>query len=139
MNMRGKNGRRVEPTIELMPLIDVVFLLLIFFLITTSFAQTPESQIPVNLPSGVSGVSSGQGEQVVFVVTPDGGIEIEGNVEVPEGSLDERLEWIQREKPEVNMLLKGDSEASHGRVVEILDLIKAKGFKKVNLVIKKQQ
>lgn len=136
MNLRGEKSRRVEPTIELMPLIDIVFLLLIFFLITTSFAQTPESQIPVNLPSGVSGVSAGQGDQVVFVVTPDGNIEVEGNVEVPEGSLEERLDWLKAEKPDVDMLLKGDSEASHGRVVEILDLIKVKGFKKVNLVIK---
>ncbi len=139
MNLRGKEGRRVEPTIELMPLIDIVFLLLIFFLITTSFAQTPESQIPVNLPSGVSGVSAGEGDQVVFVVTPDGSIEVEGNVEVPEGSLDERLEWLKNEKPNVSMMLKGDSEASHGRVVEILDLIKAKGFERVNLVIKQQE
>lgn len=137
MNLRGNKRRRVEPTIELMPLIDIVFLLLIFFLITTSFAKDTQTEIPVNLPTGVSGEESGQGDRVVFVVTPEGTIDVEGNVELPEGTIEERLDWLKDEMPEVRILLKGDTDASHGRVVEVLDMMKVRDFKRVNLVIKK--
>lgn len=140
MNFRGGARRRREDlTLDLMPLIDVVFLLLIFFLITTSFTRPrPENQIPVNLPSGVTGTETSSDEPVIVVVTSNGEVRFEG-VELEGEDVAAKLSNLKATRPDASIMLRGDTDASHGRVVETLDAIKASGFDKVNLVIKKKQ
>lgn len=138
MNLRPGRSRREDLNLDLMPLIDVVFLLLIFFLITTSFTRPKqESKIPVNLPSGVSGAEASTEEPVVIVVTAEGDVRFE-ETQIEGDTLQAKLENLKQAKPEASIMLRGDTEASHGRVVETLDAIKASGFEKVNLVIKKK-
>jgi len=139
VNFRNARSRGDDLTIDLMPLIDVVFLLLIFFLITTSFAQNrDEKQIPINLPRGVTGKDVGEGKRVVLFVTKDGDVEVRGGGEQLQGkTLEDKLEALQKSNPDASILLKGDEHATHGRVVETLDSIKAAGFDKVNLVIRR--
>ena len=129
--------RRDDFSLDLMPLIDVVFLLLIFFLITTSFTQDKEERIPIQLPEGVTGVATGEGDRVVLLVTADGRIEFKTDVAVQGETLEERLKSLKALKPDADILLKGDTEASHGRIVETLDLVKSSGFNAVNLVTSK--
>jgi biopolymer transport protein ExbD len=134
-----KAGRRDETTIELTPLIDVVFLLLIFFLITTTFVrpeqQNQSAQIPVNLPSGVSGKAIAEGERLILTVTEEGKIRLEDGTVVEGESLVKQLEELHETTPDAAILLRGDTSARHGKVVEILDTIKESGFTEVNLVI----
>lgn len=139
MNFRHANQRRIDATVEIMPLIDVVFLLLIFFMITTSFAQKPEQSIPINLPSGVAGQDTGDGERMVLVVTADGEVTFQGDLKVEGETFDERLTNLYKQNPDLDILLRGDADASHGRIVKILDSIKAKGFKRANLVITREE
>ena len=139
MNFRASRRRRAEFGIDLMPLIDVVFLLLIFFLITTSFVKPREEQkIPVNLPSGITGTDSNPDDPVTIVVAADGRVRFE-NEELEGADLADRLAALKKERPEAAILLRGDTEAAHGNVVETLDAIKASGFNKVNLIIKKRE
>ncbi len=138
MNFRGSRRRRAEFGIDLMPLIDVVFLLLIFFLITTSFARPKDEQrIPVNLPSGVTGSDTQSDDPVTIVVAADGRVRFE-NDEIAGADLAERLKTLKKDRPDAAIMLRGDTEAAHGSVVETLDAIKASGFDKVNLIIKKR-
>lgn len=138
MNFRGSRRRRADFSIDLMPLIDVVFLLLIFFLITTSFARPKdEHAIPVNLPSGVSGAESSSDDPITIVVAADGRVRF-GEEEVEGADLEQRLQNLKQQRPDASILLRGDTDASHGRVVETLDAIKAGGFQKVNLIIKRR-
>jgi biopolymer transport protein ExbD len=134
-----KASRRDETTIELTPLIDVVFLLLIFFLITTSFVkpeqQDKSAQIPVNLPSGVSGKAISEGERLVLTVTEEGKIRLDDGTTVEGEGLKAQLEQLYGTNPDAAILLRGDTSARHGNVVEILDTIKQSGFTEVNLVI----
>jgi biopolymer transport protein ExbD len=136
VNFRHSAKRRIDATVEIMPLIDVVFLLLIFFMITTTFTQdSKEQSIPINLPSGVAGQAAGEGDSVILSVTPEGEVVFEGDL-VPEGeTLETRLDNLYKTNPDVDILLRGDSEVSHGEIVRILDTIKSKGFKRANLVI----
>ncbi len=119
------------------PLIDVVFLLLIFFLITSTFSKAEESQIPINLPEAVSGESAASGERVVLLVTAEGDVVMDDGVIWRGDALREQLENYYESHPDANILLRGDVDASHGRVIELLDLVKQVGFKRVNLVISK--
>ena len=138
MNLRPVRSRREDLTLDLMPLIDVVFLLLIFFLITTSFTRPrQEHKIPINLPTGVSGAEASTEEPVVIVVTAEGDVRFE-ETELQGDTLEAKLKSLKAAKPDASIMLRGDTEASHGRVVETLDAIKASGFDKVNLVIKKK-
>lgn len=139
MNFRAGRRRRAEFGIDLMPLIDVVFLLLIFFLITTSFARPKEEhKIPVNLPSGVTGSESQSDDPVTIIVAADGRVRFEEE-EIAGEDLADRLEKLKADRPEAAIMLRGDTDAAHGSVVETLDAIKASGFNKVNLIIKKRE
>ena len=140
MNFRPARSRRREDlSLDLMPLIDVVFLLLIFFLITTSFTRPrQETKIPVNLPSGVTGTEASSDEPVIIVVTETGEVRFE-DAEIEGDDFAAKLQSLRSSKPDANIMLRGDTRAEHGTVVETLDAIKASGFEKVNLVIKKRE
>lgn len=140
MSLRqSRKQRRREANLEMTPLIDVVFLLLIFFLITTTFSKTREAEIPINLPKAVTGEKATSGEKVVLFVTKEGGVEVKGDAPLEGDSLTDKLAGLHERDPDMNIVLKGDQGASHGRVIEVLDQLKQTGFKKVNLVIAKPQ
>ena len=136
MNIRRDSRRRDEPTIELTPLIDVVFLLLIFFLITTSFARDRESAIPIDLAEASEGTSASQGKSFTLSVTGQGGVVVDGGEAVSGQDLQQRLQQIHQESPEARVLLRGDKEAAHGRILEILNLVKKTGFTSVDMVVR---
>ncbi len=144
MNLRETRRRRREhPDMEITPLIDIVFLLLIFFVVTTSFSQASggegeESQIDVDLPRAASGQAASEREQVVLFVTADEGVEIRGEVSPSGESLADKLANLHESHPEVRISIKGDEEASHGRMIGVLDEIRGAGFSNVNLVAREK-
>ena len=74
--MKFKRSRRDEPTINLTPLIDVVFLLLIFFMVTTTFNR--ETRLLVNLPEANAETAENQPQQIEIIVARDGMYSING-------------------------------------------------------------
>ena len=136
MSLRdSRKKRREDVNLEMTPLIDVVFLLLIFFLITTTFSKSQEAHIPINLPTAVTGEKATSGEKVVLFITEDGTVELKGDEPLRGETIEEQLSDLHQRKPESSVVLKGDENASHGKVIEVLDRIKETGFKKVDLVI----
>jgi biopolymer transport protein ExbD len=145
MNFRRNNNRRPEANLDMTPLIDVVFLLLIFFLVTTTFARPtqsentptdPTAQIPVDLQVASSGQSSEPSQSMNITVDGTGAFFIDSEP-VSADALKARLAELkaQGQKPSVN--LRADKSAQHGQVIEALDLIKGAGVEQVNFVIKK--
>lgn len=138
MNFRDTRRRkRTDPTIELTPLIDVVFLLLIFFLITTTFVRPDESQLALNLPSASAGESVTPGERIVIFVASDGSLQIEEELVRP-AEVEDRLKSLYAKSPGVQLLVKGDKDTSYGFVTGVIDVARQVGFKRVNLVVKKK-
>lgn len=140
MDLRGSRRRREEATIELTPLIDVVFLLLIFFLLTSSIsqaqqAQSRESSIPIDLPEAQSGSSNVTGDPLTLTVNDAGEVRLEGGGELTGDSIEAKLIDLYKRDPDSRILLRGDKAASHGQVIELLDVVKQIGFKRVDLVI----
>lgn len=128
---------------EMTPLIDVVFLLLIFFVVTTSFTRMQEQkdkespkeeEIPLNLPEATTGQAPTEGQKVTIFVRSDGTIELRGDVDVQGETFREKLADLQEKQPDARIMLKGDREATHGRMIELFDEIRQSGFKRVNLV-----
>lgn len=151
MDLRDNPRRRREhPDMEITPLIDVVFLLLIFFLVATSFSEadqtepeasddTEESEISVDLPEAETGRGGGETEQMTVFVRADGQVELRGDVEVSGETFEEKLTDLHDRRPEIRILLKGDEKASHGRIIRLFDQLRRIGFKRVHMVTKRPQ
>ncbi|MCM8783555.1 MAG: biopolymer transporter ExbD [Candidatus Omnitrophica bacterium] len=113
--------------IDITPLVDVVFQLLIFFLITSSFVVT-QTGIKINLPKAITSEAL-QEETVVILINKNDLIFLnEKAVTIKE--LGNYLEDLPRKKA---IVLKADKKSSLGKIVEIWDLCREKGIDKLNI------
>jgi len=112
-------------TIELAPLIDCVFLLLIFFMLTSSFILVPG--INVKLPKAVTSQQISI-RRVVIVVTSEDIIYFEDKPI----TLKELFKILKKKKTE-SVFIKADKDASLGRIVEIWDVCKKLGIDKIGI------
>ncbi len=125
MNFRPTHGGAEEPRIEITPLIDVVFLLLIFFLLTTTFVA--ERTLDVDLPEGAAEGEAEAGARVVVAVAADGGLYL-GQESVDLATLSERFRKAHEEDPDTALVLKADRAAQHGQVVRVMEAARAAGL-----------
>lgn len=136
MDFRKTRARR-EPELDLTPLIDVVFLLLVFFLVTATFAQSREhAGLPVDLPEGATGEAVAAEGQVTVHLHADGLITVEraGAPTFETSNLPEVLGALSEAHsldPTSSVYLRGDREVPYGRVMEVLDRIRQVGFREV--------
>ena len=113
--------------IDIAPLVDVTFLLLIFFMLTSNFILQPG--IKVRLPRAVTSevISS---DNIVISITGQDLLYL-NDKPIQIGELNERLKRAAQERS--NILLKADNASSLGRVVEIWDLCRQLGIAHVNI------
>ncbi len=113
--------------IEMTPLVNVFFLLFIFFAFTSSFIFQPG--IKVNLPKAVTSEVVQQ-ESAVIIITKDDKIYLNDR----EISQDELLSNLRlMAKGNIPLLIKADSHATLGRVVEIWDMCRREGLSQANI------
>jgi biopolymer transport protein ExbD len=120
--------KREEPRVDLTPMVDVVFLLLIFFMISTTFVETPG--ISVQLPESSSQRDIQMPEELKVQLSLAGDIFI-GEEQLSLDELRLRLAGYGTKAREMNFALYADREARHGRVVQIMDLAREAGFGKL--------
>jgi biopolymer transport protein ExbD len=113
--------------IDIAPLIDVVFQLLIFFMLTSSFVVQPG--IKVNLPKAVTSEVV-KFENIEIVVSSENVTYFSGKV-VTNQELKNLLKQVAKRQQSV--LIKSDRRASLGRVVEIWDLCRDLGIAQINI------
>jgi len=117
-----------EASLGLAPLIDVVLLLLIFFLVTSSFAQP---RIPLDLPRAESGEAPVP-RSLTVTLTAEGGLHIDER----SASLDALAALLEeRAEGETDLLVRADEEVGHGRVVEVLDLARRHAVEKLGIAV----
>jgi biopolymer transport protein ExbD len=126
MEMRG--GRRKRSLVlNVTSLIDVLFLLLIFFMISTTFLSQPAIQL--ELPKAKHAEEVRQTPLVVHV-DRDGRVFLNDEpIELP--LLGEALRRRMAGDLEKSVVLKADSRVMHGKVVEVMDILKGAGVKKL--------
>ncbi|NQT23618.1 MAG: biopolymer transporter ExbD [Candidatus Omnitrophica bacterium] len=113
--------------LDIAPLIDIIFLLLIFFMLTSSFIFQPG--IKVNLPKAITGEII-QKENLILIVDKDNNIHVDDRM-VNADELMSRLNIAgQKEQP---VLIKADRMASLGKVVHIWDLCRKENIHKINI------
>jgi biopolymer transport protein ExbD len=126
--MKFKRGVFIEKgQLDVAPLIDVIFLLLIFFMLTSSFIFQPG--IKVNLPKAITSEII-QMENLILVIDKNNKVYVEDRI-----MTDEELRsmlHIARQKSQP-ILIKADRRASLGEVVRIWDLCRQENIEKVNI------
>ena len=110
-------------TINIAPLVDVVFLLLIFFAVSTTFLET--AGLELTLPASSSSAESSPRE-VTIELSKDGLLHLEGTL-IPEDRLAPELLERFATKDEKLVLLRADTQTPHGTVVRIMDLARGAG------------
>ena len=126
-------GEESTPEINLSPLIDMVFLLLIFFMVTTAFVE--QTGVQVDKPRAVA-ASELKKESIMIAVTADGRVMHGGQQVGVEGVRGLVSRLIQQNKRPV--VLVADRSADAGLIVDVIDECKLAGAEKVSLAAEKE-
>lgn len=125
----------IKALFDLTPLIDCVFLLLIFFMVSTSFA-TLRQGIKVNLPPTRTPQEKLE-EKIVISLTRDGHIFL-GKKPVKKKELFQALKKKLKGR-EGTVLINADREVLHGKVVEVMDISKRAGAKVLGILTRREE
>jgi len=112
-----------EVGINIAPLVDVVFLLVIFFAVTTTFLET--AGLELELPESTSSAKR-ETESLVVTLTTDGQLALDGEI-LERDVLQQRLREALEQRQQKVVLLRADTHSEHGDVVRVMDLIRDAG------------
>ena len=121
-----------ELALNLAPMIDVVFLLLIFFMVATTFSEQ-EKQMDLDLPSAESGkVAAPETEDIEVYIMRDGNLQIEGEI-VNHDRMVEIFARASRENPETPVTIRGDRVAQLQVVTDVMDACRVSGLRDIGI------
>ena len=126
--MRFAVARRADPLVDVTPMIDVVFQLVLFFMVSTTFKTAPGIQ--VDLPRSSQDVVVAEDEDVNIWMTLDGELYID-EVPVDLAGLRTRLQRAADRDPDTLIVIKADTGVEHGRVVQVMDLARSRGLSRL--------
>lgn len=121
--MRLETGDADEGALNMTPLIDVVFMLLVFFLVATTFAKE-EVEMDLNLPEASTGQEGQEAKRIVINVRRSGELVVDGR-KVTVEALTQKLRAAARRNREQEVLIRGDTKAQFGIVARVLDVCRA--------------
>lgn len=142
MNFRTHSFRRPgELLLDLTPLIDVVFLLLIFFLITTTFVRRYETVVTINLPEGQGEVMLRESQNLTIFIDQEGLFTLHSPLTndseaVDYDALTTELEALYANNPDLGVFIRADRDVDYGAFMDVLLLAKDIGFGQVLPVIR---
>jgi biopolymer transport protein ExbD len=126
--LKFRRHHREEVGINLTPLIDVVFLLLIFFMVSTTF--TRETQLSIDLPEAEGAVKEASQEQIEILIDEGGNYRVNG-----QGLVDSRMRTLQAAIYKISagdttlpMTITADAQSAHQYVVRAMDAAGQMGF-----------
>lgn len=129
MNFQVSRAASEEPVINLTPLIDMVFLLIIFFMLTTNLAVT--SGFDVNLPkSGAHRGAIDETKSLVVYIGQDGKAYIDGK-EVSDEEILMRASAAAKASKDGVIIIRADTMAAHGAVIRVMDIARSGGLKRL--------
>jgi len=132
--VRFRRKPEEEPRLGIAPLVDIVFLLLIFFMLTSHFDMA--SGVRIRLPKSVQRVYERRDQaRVIVVVDSRGRTYMDGHL-MGGRSLKSALVKAVEEDPMVHLILQADKNVRHGRVVRVMDLAKTAGIRSIVIAAK---
>lgn len=134
MRLGRRQSQQEEAQIDLTSMLDIVFIMLIFFIVTSSFVR--ESGVEVNRPTASNVVS--QKDAGIFVaITSANDIFIDKR-QVDVERVQATLEHLLLEQPEASLVIQADEHAYNGTVVQVMDAAKGAGVNSIALAAEKR-
>lgn len=134
--MRLQRRSLKKARIEIIPMIDTIFFLLVFFMIST-LSMTRFRGVQVNLPKAASG-SQAPAESVTITLTKEGQLFLDKE-EVGRESLLQSLRQQVEKNSELLIIINADDGVQHGKVVEIMDEARQAGVAKLSIAVKPKE
>lgn len=123
-------GVKKEPTIMVIPMIDIVFFLLVFFMVGTLYMNT-EQQIPLNLPSTSTSTAKSI-EPIIITLTTSHKLYID-NREISADNLSQEVQDIVRTTPRQAFVIRASKDVYYNEVIALLDMLKVNGAKYISV------
>ena len=132
--MKFKRGNREEVSVELTPLIDVVFLLLIFFMVSSTFIR--ETQLKIDLPEASGELQEIEGQVLEIAVDKRGEYALNGRILV-NNELSTLVRALQEASKSVDkkerVIVTADANATHQAVVRAMDAAGKVGLTRISI------
>lgn len=123
MKIAGK--RRADPVLDVTPMIDIVFQLVLFFMVSTTFVSSPGIQ--VDLPRSSAQVVLNDDQDLSVWIALDGSIRVNEQA-VDLNKLNDVFRRAAERDPNTLVILKADQGVTHGRVVTVMDIARSRGL-----------
>lgn len=136
MRLRKITRQAKKARIEIIPMIDTMFFLLVFFMIAT-LSMTVMRGVPVNLPKTESG-DKVKKESHLITVDQEGGLFLDKK-ETPLTEIYNALRTELAADSETLVIINADEGTSHGRVMEVMDTVKLAGVTRLAFATKPKQ
>ncbi len=134
MWLKDRSQRNASPDIT--PLVDLVFLLIIFFLLSTTFRVSPG--IRIDLPVASSQKVTHDKEEITLSVDKAGTVYL-NKTPVDSHVLPHRLAAAAREAPDIMLLIRGDGEVAFSKIVDLLGTVKDCGLHRIAIMTKRKK
>jgi len=118
-------ARRVEPVVDVTPLIDIIFQLVLFFMVSTTFVTAPG--IEVDLPRSSADSVLREQDDLSIWIAADGAVYVDDRP-VDFAGLQAAMDAAAQKNPGTLIMLKADREVDHGRVVAVMDAARTRGL-----------
>ncbi|MBB1314898.1 MULTISPECIES: ExbD/TolR family protein [Aliivibrio] len=129
MRLGRRDTKTEEAQIDLTSMLDIVFIMLIFFIVTSSFVR--ESGVEVNRPQA-SNVTSQKDAGIFVGINASNDIYIDKRI-VDVERVQATLEHLLLEQPDASLVIQADEHAYNGTVVKVMDAAKGAGVKQIAL------
>jgi biopolymer transport protein ExbD len=134
--MRLQRRSLKKARIEIIPMIDTIFFLLVFFMIST-LSMTQFKGMSVNLPKAASGQQS-PAESAAITIDKEGRLFLNQQV-VEKAALGEALKQQLAKNAEMLVVINADDGVAHGQVVEVMDIARAANVAKMAIAVKPKE
>ncbi len=134
--MKFYTRRRVSPVITIVSLVDILTMVLMFFVYTTTF-KTAQEQVKIVLPTvGSSGEATAEVAPVILAVDAKGDVYLD-NQPIAVDALGEAVKKLAADKRPLQM--KADTDANFGKVMAVLDALKLAGVSNVSTLTQQKK
>ena len=133
--MKALNRQEEEFALTLTPLLDVVFLLIVFFLVSTSFVR-PEKSIDIQLPTADQAEKAPEQERTLVVNVEESGIVVvHGRVLAGHDELVEILDKAHEANADLILVIRGDRHAMHRDIVKVMNAALGVGIGDISIAV----
>lgn len=127
--LRRRKAEDESGDIDLTPMLDVVFIMLIFFIVTTSFVK--ETGIDINRPSAATAQKKSTGNILIA-------IQANGDIWIDKRHIDIRairanIQRLKASQPHESVIIQSDEEAKTGTLVKVMDQVRLAGIKNISI------